>query len=176
MLVRASRRARPVAVPPMPASEPRLRSSFKRLGRVLGMSSRTIHRRVIEGIAEAPYSNVTVKTDVPRAAFNYLKERKDEFPGVDVEKLFLRSYPHKELAAQLFGTLREISPGGAQEEELPRRRGRARASARTGSRRPTTATCAARTASRASSSTRSATATTAARSRAASPSRASGCA
>ena len=110
VLVRASRRARPVAVPPMPASEPQLRRSFSRLGRVLGMSPRTIHRRVIEGIAEAPYSNVTVKTDVPRAAFNYLKERKDEFPGVDVEKLFLRSYPHKELAAQLFGTLREISP------------------------------------------------------------------
>ena len=74
------------------------------------MSPRTIQRRVIEGIAEAPYSNVTVKVDVPRSSFNYLKERKDEFPGVDVEKLFLRAYPHKELGAQLFGTLREISP------------------------------------------------------------------
>ena len=29
---------------------------------------------------------------------------RSEFPGVDVEKLFLRDYPHKELAAQLFGT------------------------------------------------------------------------
>ena len=74
------------------------------------MSPRTVQRRVIEGIAEAPYSNVTIKTDVKRSAFNYLKERKDEFPGVAVEKLYLRSYPHKELAAQLFGTLREISP------------------------------------------------------------------
>ena len=106
-----------------PPTEPQLRRSFRRLGRVLGMSPRTIHRRVIEGVAEAPYSNVTIKTDVPRAAFNYLKERKDEFPGVDVEKLFLRDYPHKDLAAQLFGTLREISPAGAQEEEVPRRRG-----------------------------------------------------
>jgi penicillin-binding protein 2 len=74
------------------------------------MSTRTVQRRVIEGIAEAPYSNVTVKVDVPRASFNYLKERKDEFPGVDVEKLFLRAYPQKTLGAQLFGTLREISP------------------------------------------------------------------
>ena len=69
------------------------------------------------GIAEAPYSNVTVKTDVPRAAFNYLQERKDEFPGVDVEKLFLRSYPHNELGAQLFGTLREISPKELKEKK-----------------------------------------------------------
>jgi penicillin-binding protein 2 len=109
-LARASRRADPVAVPPMPAAARDLRRTFRRLGRVLDMSPRTVHRRVVEGMAEAPYSNVTIKTDVPRAAFNYLKERKDEFPGVAVEKLYLRSYPHKELAAQLFGTLREISP------------------------------------------------------------------
>jgi penicillin-binding protein 2 len=109
-LARASRRAAPVAVPPVPAEAAKLRRSFRRLGRVLKMTPRTIQRRVIEGIAEAPYSNVTVKVDVPRSSFNYLKERKDEFPGVDVEKLFLRSYPHDTLGAQLFGTLGEISP------------------------------------------------------------------
>ncbi len=109
-LARAARRAEAVAVPPLPAQAVELRRSFRRLGRVLEMSPRTVQRRVIEGIAEAPYSNVTIKTDVKRSAFNYLKERKDEFPGVAVEKLYLRSYPHKELAAQLFGTLREISP------------------------------------------------------------------
>jgi penicillin-binding protein 2 len=72
---------------------------------------------VIEGVAETPYSNVTIKTDVPKAAFNYLRERKERFPGIAVEKLYLRSYPHDELAAQLFGTLREISP-----KELKERR------------------------------------------------------
>jgi penicillin-binding protein 2 len=116
-LARAARRAQPVAVPELPAGATELRRSFRRLGRVLDMSPRTIQRRVVEGIAEAPYSNVTIKTDVSRSAFNYLKERKDEFPGVAVEKLFLRSYPHDELAAQLFGTLREISP-----DELKRKR------------------------------------------------------
>ena len=148
--------------------------SFRRLGRVLEMSPRTIQRRVIEGVAEAPYSNVTVKTDVPRAAFNYLKERKDEFPGVDVEKLFLRAYPHKELGAQLFGTLREISPAELKEKKY---RGVA-AGTRIG------ADGIEETYDRylrgqdgytRSSSTRSATATTRARSRAASPSRASAC-
>ena len=109
-LARASRQAAPVAVPALPASETSVSRLYRRLGRVIGVSPRTINERVIEGIAETPYSNVTIKTDVDRAAFNYLRERKERFPGIAVEKLYLRSYPHDDLGAQLFGTLREISP------------------------------------------------------------------
>jgi penicillin-binding protein 2 len=109
-LQRASRTAAPVAIPPLPASETSTARLYRRLGRVIGVSPRTIHQRVIEGIAETPYSNVTIKTDVPKPAFNYLRERKERFPGIAVEKLYLREYPHDDLGAQLFGTLREISP------------------------------------------------------------------
>ena len=116
-LARAARRARRVDVPPLPADAADVRSLYRRLGRVIGVSTRTIHERVVEGVAETPYSNVTVKTDVQKAAFNYLRERKEQFPGIAVEKLYLRNYPHDELAAQLFGTLREISP-----KELKERR------------------------------------------------------
>src|SRR5215207_7850091 len=76
-LERASRTAAPVAVPPIPVSATRVRSLYHRLGRVIGLSPRTIHRRVVEGVAETPYSNVTIKTDVAAAAFNYLRERKE---------------------------------------------------------------------------------------------------
>jgi len=116
-LARASRRAAPVVVPPLPPSATAVRRLYRDLGRVIAVRPRTIHERVIEGVAETPYSNVTVKTDVDSAAFNYLRERKERFPGIAVEKLYLRNYPHDELAAQLFGTLREISP-----DELERRR------------------------------------------------------
>jgi penicillin-binding protein 2 len=109
--------AAPVAVPPLPADAGDVRALYRRLGRVIGLSPQAIHRRVVEGVAETPYSNVTVKTDVNFAAFNYLRERKEQFPGVAVEKLYLRSYPHHTLGAQLFGTLREISP-----KELKERR------------------------------------------------------
>jgi penicillin-binding protein 2 len=64
---------------------------------------------VIRGIADAPYSNVTIKTDVDRAEFNYMRERAELFPGVVVEKRNLRWFPHNQLAAQLFGTVSEIS-------------------------------------------------------------------
>jgi penicillin-binding protein 2 len=83
---------------------------------VIRVKPKRIHERVIEGVAELPYSNVTIKTAINRAAFNYIRERKEQFPGVEVEKQYLRDYPHKELAAQLFGTTREISPKELKEK------------------------------------------------------------
>jgi penicillin-binding protein 2 len=116
-LSRAAREAKPVAIPAVPAGEVKLRRLYRRLGRIIDVRPRRIHTRVIEGVAELPYSNVTIKTAISRAAFNYIRERKEEFPGVEVEKQYLREYPHNELAAQLFGTTREISP-----DELKQRR------------------------------------------------------
>jgi penicillin-binding protein 2 len=112
-----ARRADKVAVGAIPADARGLRGLYKRLGKVIGLAPATIHRRVIEGIADQPSANVTIKTDVPPAAFNYLLEHREEFHGVVVEKKYLRHYPFKTLGAQLFGTLREISPDevGAKE-------------------------------------------------------------
>ena len=110
-------RPRRSPVPPVPAGEIELRRLYRRLGRVIDVRPKAIHERVIEGVAELPYSNVTIRTAVDRDAFNFIRERKEEFPGVAVEKQYLRDYPHDELAAQLFGTTREISP-----DELKRER------------------------------------------------------
>jgi penicillin-binding protein 2 len=118
-LSRAARQARAVPVPPMPA-DPAVHRLYYRLGRVLSTRPQTIHRRVIEQVAMTPYAAVTVKTDVGSAAFNYLKERQAQFPGVKPEIQYLRYYPYKTLGAQLFGTLREISPS---ELKLKRYRG-----------------------------------------------------
>ena len=109
-----------MAVPPVPVGELELRRLYRRLGHVIDVKPKTIHERVIEGVAELPYSNVTIRTAVNRTAFNYIRERKEEFPGVEVEKQYLRDYPHDELGAQLFGTTREISP---EELKLKRYRG-----------------------------------------------------
>src|SRR5688572_14257779 len=115
-LARKADRAAPVPVGPLPAGGAELRSPYQPVGPVIPLRPRAIHREVIEGIAEAPYSNVTIRTDVAKDAFSYLLEHREEFPGVVVEKRYLRHYPYRELGAQLFGTLREISP-----DELKRR-------------------------------------------------------
>ncbi len=101
---------RKVAVPELPASEEALAKVYRRISRVLGdVTARTIHKRVIRSLADAAYSNVTIKTDVGTAEFNYIRENPELFPGVVVDQRFLRSYPKKDEAAQLYGTVSEIS-------------------------------------------------------------------
>jgi hypothetical protein len=38
-------------------------------------------------------SRITVRTDVPETMRNYLLERRANFPGVDVDRTYLRRYP-----------------------------------------------------------------------------------
>jgi penicillin-binding protein 2 len=97
--------AKAVPIPPLPATEPKLALLYGRIGRVLGIRPQTVHSRVIRGLADTPYANITVRTDVPRAQFDYMRERPDQFPGVVITDTFLRDYPHGSLAAQLFGTV-----------------------------------------------------------------------
>ena len=67
-----------------------------------------------------PYANVTVKTDVRPQVQYYLAERQDQFPGVNVEQVWLRRYPLGDKAAQLFGT---VGPINASEVHTARYRG-----------------------------------------------------
>ena len=115
-LRKAAAEAREVPIPPMP-EDPAVRDLFAKLGRVLNVRPRSIHQRVIEQVAQTPYAAVTIKTDISPAAFNYLLERQEQFPGVKPEIQYLRAYPYDEIGAHLFGTLREISP---EELELDR--------------------------------------------------------
>jgi penicillin-binding protein 2 len=103
-------KARPVAVPKVRPTETDLIALYKRMGKVLDITPATIHKRVIRGIADAPYSNVTIRTDVARPEFNYMRENAEQFKGVVVEERFLRSYPQDQHAAQLFGRVFEIGP------------------------------------------------------------------
>jgi len=104
----------------LPEEGPDRAALFRRLGAVVGVSPRFIDREVREQTKVLPYANVTVRQDVPPAVYSYLFERQNEFPGVTVQRIYLRSYPHQELAAQLFGTVGEISP---EDQRLSRFRG-----------------------------------------------------
>ncbi len=95
-----------IAIPP-PATA-HLAQRFTSLARVLNMSPKTIQERVVQSLATLPYANVTVKVDVDIPRRNYLVEHPEGFPGIDVERKFLRRYPHHSLAAQLVGSIGEI--------------------------------------------------------------------
>ena len=59
--------------------------------------------------AKLSYANVTIKVDVSRDVLGYLEERQDEFPGVQIQQVWLRTYPLHDIAAQLFGTVGPIT-------------------------------------------------------------------
>jgi penicillin-binding protein 2 len=100
-----------IAVPPIPyVAGHDLHARFRRLGRVLGVSVRTIQTQVIRQLAITPYAPVTIKTDVPHPVRDYIKERQESFPGVDVKRVFLRRYPYHQLAAQIVGNIGQVSP------------------------------------------------------------------
>src|SRR5919202_4818724 len=94
----------------LPPPGPRRADLYRRLGRVVGMSPAKIAREVVRQRKVLPYATITVKQDVPPTVRDYVLERQNQFPAVVVQKVYLRRYPHRELGAQLFGTVGEISP------------------------------------------------------------------
>jgi penicillin-binding protein 2 len=82
---------------------------YDRLGRVLGVSGARVGRRVRRQLRALPFSTATVKQDVRLPVVQYLLENQKDFPGVTVERVFLRLYPHRQVGAHLFGTVGEVT-------------------------------------------------------------------
>jgi penicillin-binding protein 2 len=95
--------------PPMPQPTGDLVTRYRRLAHVLQMSPKRINERVVSSIIQVPYGNVRLKIDVSQPERDYIEERRDKFEGVTVEQLYMRSYPYKDLAAQLFGQVGQIT-------------------------------------------------------------------
>ncbi len=110
----AGHKGEPPRIPEIPTDE--LRARLKRLGRVLNTSANSIHHQVVRSLVLVPYSNVRVKTDVPRSVLAYVSERPEQFPGVKVEQTYLRDYPHGTLGAQILGYVGQIGPAQLKEQ------------------------------------------------------------
>jgi penicillin-binding protein 2 len=95
----------------LPENRAKRHALYRRLGRLLEMRPRVIGRRVDEQFKELPFSTATVKQDVSRDIMMYIDEREEDFPGVEIDPVFLRQYPYKQLGAHLFGYVGEVSAG-----------------------------------------------------------------
>src|SRR3954466_8102262 len=89
---------------------------YRRLGRLVGMRPRRIERQVNKQLKALPFSAATVKQDVSNPVVAYILERQEVFPGVTVERVFLRQYPHHAIGAHLFGTVGEITKEQRKDE------------------------------------------------------------
>ena len=103
----------PGEIPPTEAESDEL---YGRLGRVVGLNAGQVEQRVEEQLEVLPFSAATVDQDVDLAAVQYILEHGEDFPGVTVERVFLRSYPHQEVAAHLFGTVGEVTAEQLEQE------------------------------------------------------------
>ncbi|HET7121903.1 MAG TPA: penicillin-binding protein 2 [Solirubrobacterales bacterium] len=99
-------------LPEDPAEE---RAELARLGELAGMNVRQVRKRIREEEEVAAGAPVTLRKDVGFDLTAYVEENQRQFPGVSIQRIFVRHYPHGTLAAHVLGTVNEVS--GEQLEE-----------------------------------------------------------
>ncbi len=97
-------------LPEDPAEE---RAELTRLGHLAHMSLRKVRRTIREQEEVAAGAPVTLRHDVGYDLVYYLEENQRRFPGVAVQRVFVRGYPDGSRAAHVLGSVGEVS-----EEEL----------------------------------------------------------
>jgi penicillin-binding protein 2 len=93
------------------------RAELAQLATLTHSNLRRLRRTMHEELKLAPAAPVTLRRDVGNYLVYYLQENQDRFPGVEVQRVFVRAYPHGTLAAHILGNVGEIS-----EDELKEKR------------------------------------------------------
>jgi penicillin-binding protein 2 len=93
----------------LPRTHRKREREFARLGTVIGMSPKSIRRQLHQQTKDLPANPVTLKRDVGYDLVYYLRENQASYPGVSVQKVYVRNYPDGNLAAQIFGYVREVT-------------------------------------------------------------------
>jgi penicillin-binding protein 2 len=97
----------------LPAEPVEERAELAQLGELAHMTLRKVRRTIAESEEIAAGAPVTLRKDVGYELVAYIEENQDEFPGVTVQRVFVRNYPDGSRAAHILGTVGEI-----EEEEL----------------------------------------------------------
>ena len=93
----------------LPGDVAELRAELRRVGRVAGLPLRRIRREMRQQLQTLPSAPVTLQRDVDYDLVYYLQEHQADFPGVVVQRIFVRRYPDGTLGAHLFGNVGEIN-------------------------------------------------------------------
>jgi penicillin-binding protein 2 len=83
---------------------------FRKLSHVLDVPLVELQRTFRRQQRADPLKPVTLAEGVSNAVVVYLAERRREFPGVEIEETYLRSYPYRAMAAQLVGHVGTVTP------------------------------------------------------------------
>jgi penicillin-binding protein 2 len=88
------------------------------LSRVLSLDPQRLKARLEGARGIPPHQPLKIKTDIPREELAAVETRRLDLPGVVVDVVIRRNYPHKNLASHLIGYLGEISQEELATEEF----------------------------------------------------------
>jgi len=88
---------------------PDLEALIPRLSRVLSLDPQRLRARFEGARGIPPHQPLKIKTDIPRKVLAAVETRRLDLPGVVVDVVIRRNYPHKNLASHLIGYLGEIN-------------------------------------------------------------------
>jgi penicillin-binding protein 2 len=104
----------------LPGKAGERRAELRRLGHAAGIPLRRIRRDMHDQLKVLASAPVTLQRDVNYDLVYYLQEHQANFPGVAVQRIFVRRYPDGTLGAHLFGNVGEID---SKELKEPRYKG-----------------------------------------------------
>jgi penicillin-binding protein 2 len=104
----------------LPTGSRQRRAELAKLAQLTHSTLPRVRRIMHKELKLAPAAPVMLRQDVGHDLVYYLQENQDRFPGVEVQRVFVRAYPDGTLAAHVLGAVGEID-----EEELkePRYKG-----------------------------------------------------
>lgn len=101
----------------LPPERGERRAELAQLADLTHTSLRRVRRLIHEGATQAPGAPVTLRRDVGNYLIYYLQENQERFPGVSVQRVFVRRYPHGTLAAHVLGNVGEVNEEQLKEPE-----------------------------------------------------------
>ncbi len=96
------------------------RAEMARLGELAHMSLPEVRRTIRKSEEVAAGAPVTLRKDVGYDLVYYLEENQREFPGVAVQRVFVRAYPDGTRAAHVLGSVGEVSGEELKEKRYER--------------------------------------------------------
>ena len=92
----------------LPENPAERRAELAKLAELTHTTLRKVRRTMHEELKLAPAAPVTLRNDVGHFLVFYLQENQERFPGVEVQRVFVRAYPDGTLGAHIFGSVGEI--------------------------------------------------------------------
>jgi penicillin-binding protein 2 len=93
----------------LPEDPRQRRAELAQLAELTHSSLPRLRKTMHEQLKLAASAPVTLRRDVGSYLVYYLQENQDRFPGITVQRVFVRRYPHGTLAAHMLGNVGEVS-------------------------------------------------------------------